>query len=91
MGYRIQRARLPITCSHFMSEVFRYYISCFLLVNAQNLCFSGITNQKLDGVIAYYPTAGIGSSELLFIIMDLLVEVQKECGCLILGIVCKYN
>lgn len=56
-----------------------------------SLLYTGITNRDLDGVIAYYPTAGIDSNELFFLLMDLLVEIQAESKCIIAGVVCELN
>ncbi|XP_039249463.2 uncharacterized protein LOC120327129 [Styela clava] len=48
----------------------------------------GITNHKLDGVLAYYPTAGINAEDLVLLLCDLLVEIPHQTHCVILAIVC---
>lgn len=55
------------------------------------ILITGITNKHLDGIIAYYPTAGIDSNDLLFLILDILTEIPAQTGCIVLGIVCRYS
>lgn len=51
--------------------------------------FTGVTNSKLDGVVAFYPTSGAPSSDLAVLLQELLIDIPLKTSITIVGVVCK--